>query len=249
MNRPGAETRTVPSISTAEAENFFTEGSPAWPAETRELEAHSNLSKLPATARGRAYMPGAVSPELAAYLDSTGMEPSDAPGTTAGLTLELSPREVVELREFSRNDEERDRLIAQLIFASRDLVAMFIREAVADLDEPARCLYCTAKARVARELVHESTCKAGRVAGVLSDLVNTAADSIGIPQARLAEAPAAIDLLCFACGERGGEWMRGDAAVGPAAITKGNQRVTGDNAGSGIYLYTHKCAVKTGGAQ
>ena len=64
------------------------------------------------------------------------------------------------------------------------------------------------------------------------------------------DVPAAIDLLCLACGERGGGWLRGRAVErGEAIAHVGNQRLAEDADGSGFYLYTHQCAVAEGGAQ
>jgi len=58
------------------------------------------------------------------------------------------------------------------------------------------------------------------------------------------ELPAAVDLLCLACGERGGDWQRGQIVKLGQLLEnfQKNQRVALSADGAGHYVWTHLCA-------
>lgn len=112
------EDRTIPAISAADAESFWTEGSPAYPAprpgadvpesfwaESSAPDSAKNLnaSSAAATLPGREYVAGAVPEplhslvdrECGGILDATGPSRTAIPGEK--LQAELSPAEVAVL--------------------------------------------------------------------------------------------------------------------------------------------------------
>jgi hypothetical protein len=53
-----------------------------------------------------------------------------------------------------------------------------------------------------------------------------------------ADAPMPMDMLCTKCGERGGEWTRGQSST---RLTRKNQRVALSNDNTGPWIYSHYC--------
>lgn len=68
------------------------------------------------------------------------------------------------------------------------------------------------------------------------------ADATGDPFGRSPDAPQEIDLLCPACGERGGEWEWSERIWRPGDVLQKNERVTHSVSGDGPYVYRHLCA-------
>lgn len=238
----------VPSISAAEAETFFTDGFDARHASTPQPEPIDHpvdvpgvgmrpASELPATLRGRDQVAGEVPPTLRAFVECAG----------AGLT----PEHTAQIRKLDRY-AERELLLSQLIFASRDLA----QKSLVGQGPGAYCTECGLAYGMAgtEALVHGLRCCTGRVVAVLAALVALAeveAESMAQVSAllvRKAEAPAGSDLRCFACEVFGGEWIRGERVDYQATSVKKNQRVAECGSDGCVYLYTHVCASQ-GGAQ
>ncbi len=93
-----------------------------------------------------------------------------------------------------------------------------------------------------RDIVHGSDCWVGNVLIVLSsdDIDGEARGAVNVVR------PQPIDLLCMECGERGGVWEQGPA-IGHKLTLDPTQRVAVDAAGTGRYIWTHRC--QKGGAQ
>lgn len=165
--------------------------------------------------------------------------------------------------------ETRECLFVELLFAAKDLAEGQIEPATSD--EAAFCTVCVAEAKEGSAIHHEELCGVGRVLRVIGQLCaiarpfegldvhpsekETAADG-ETPEAgdgirprgpsdalgRVVSEPMPVDLLCLACGERGGEWICGSkVADGEAWSLRSNQRITSNVAQTGLFLYTHRC--------
>jgi hypothetical protein len=59
------------------------------------------------------------------------------------------------------------------------------------------------------------------------------------------DAPIVTDLLCLACGQRGGDWKKSRPIRDGHALRE-NERECANRAGNGIFVYAHRCLLKGG---
>lgn len=202
------QSRAVSSVSTAETEQFWTEGVDALQskigpdpepvtqttlcAEPDEASCASTLPVLrvgqapgdlddnpssgapvegAATLKGEPYAPGEIPETLKAFVEALG--PDD-------LVVRITSDEVVEMQELAQRDDTRDRLLAQLLFATRDLAEAQIEPATNH--ERAYCVECFAEEKDGA-IAHGAGCKVARVLSILKELCEVAKAAASVPDA------------------------------------------------------------------
>jgi hypothetical protein len=107
---------------------------------------------------GQPYTDGFASETLRRFLDGE------------SLHIEISAAEFEGIRRLELAESKRERLLCQLMFASKDLAGSQIEPA--DGDEPAFCTECVEDER-GGHIAHLTTCRTGRVLGIIRDLADT----------------------------------------------------------------------------
>jgi hypothetical protein len=184
---------------------------------------------------GRAYVVGEVPQPLRDFVD--GVELLDNRCSVCGRTQQ----------EKAETMARRDGLLAELVFAARDLAN---RNIVAGRCN-AVCLECGAIALVPAQLQHKRTCSTSRVLRTLSDLIALTLEPYGKETAKDGETGGAgdgirprglKDRVCIKCGAKGGEWDAAQHSGRPNLALLGLNQVVGVGLDEDAYtLYTHRC--------
>jgi hypothetical protein len=176
------DARYAPIVSPAAAEEFFATG---YNALTCEPDS-------PSPGRARAASKSAhLGPCIMVDVPAVGMTPSDQlpslepalPGRLPApldrfvaslcpddMIVRMTPEDISDMRAWERADRERTRLLAQLLFAARDLAESRIVHAPALAASLAPwCAECWER-EVTGVIAHRTTCKTGRVLSVLHEL-------------------------------------------------------------------------------
>jgi hypothetical protein len=259
------EPRTVPAVSAPDAEVFLTDGTPTNSVETSENLDSSPLDPRPGAANLWTLDPLGVDLPGVGHVFPGRKNSVDSP---AELLQQLGEK-TSESREVLK--AERDALLAELLFAARDLANRGIRTIRmprtddAGNGEISICKECGGIVNGVAPLPHTKVCRVGRVRRILDDLVELANPAYqiatkdkkeGAPEGESAGAGDGIRLrgegarlvgdvrrACGKCGGRFGVWR---AEQKPEAevelrLLGSNQCVTAGVDGHGHTLYTHYC--------
>ena len=261
------EIRAV-NLSPAEAEEFWT-GEDARFARGSEPGTTHHLS----TAAGANTAWEAAAPLCCAGIDQPGVGRVHSAGCPREVSPVRSGREYVigevpqPLRDLvngvdlaAQQRERRDGLLAQLVFAARDLAERNLRRG----SRSGWCVECAAVAYPGNRgrIDHAPSCRTVRVLDIVRRLLDTCDFELeGKEAAPDEEAARAGDgmrqcglreRVCLKCGERGGPWIaeqRPYAEVVLSALGL-NQCVSAGLEGAGHMLYTHLCREsQNGGAR
>jgi hypothetical protein len=154
----------------------------------------------------------------------------------------------------------REGLLAQLLFAARDLAEQSILGggwlAVADMPAPACwCRECQMTEHLGR-LQHTDTCRAGRVLRIVAELIltldpkrkETATDGERGSAGDGIRPRGLTERVCLKCGARGGRWIIAEVPAATFDVSRlGLNRLVGTAWKSDeVAIFTHRCE---GGAQ
>ena len=283
--RPDPEKLSSPALSMEQAESFWNEGSYVVSAQPGSI-AHISMTAAPpreapfccvgidqpgvghvhepgceqagepkrSVLPGRSYLAGQISDRLAAFV-------SDPACVTSAGVIGKEVRELIAeidaaIEHSNAVRDQRERLLIQLLFASRDLAA----ESISIESSRAVCR-CGAIGDTPTRIQHARTCNAHRVQRILSDLFSLDLNPNGKEAAPDGETGCAGDgirlrglaeRVCLKCGARGGDWHAEKRPAGEIdlSLLGLNQLVSDDGDGESVTLYTHRCGLRSkGGAK
>lgn len=204
--------------------------------------------------RAGEYLPGHVPEPLRSFISDAACRVS--PGVIGKGVREL----IAEIdAAIMRNNEKRDeieRLLGQLLFASRDLAERNILGRVeatsAHGDKaltPAWCRECRMTENVGK-IPHAASCYTGRVLGLLDALMslelNSDGKETGEETGRAGDGTRLRGLkerVCLKCGARGGRWMVAEVPAATFDLSQLglNQLSGGAFKSDEVAIYTHLC--------
>jgi hypothetical protein len=261
---------TVSAIPAAEAEEFFTTGTPAYQAE-KQLTANS--SQLTGPCCTGVDLPGVGFRHAASCTetpDAITSFPGDSPALGASLLRLLNDEPPADLTWRERDDPRAAAvmpsgahhaffpalLVTDLMVAARDVAEANIYS----YNEKLRCKTCGHAAHTGRNLAHAKNCNTGRIFELFAALMAERVANSNLKQKEVlpkAAIPGAgmgarpqwqNERQCGLCGEIGGMWQA-EARPKPSvklSLLAQNQCVGASVNGRGHTLYTHLCK---GGAQ
>jgi hypothetical protein len=220
-----------------------------------KTRAHDCCAGIDVPGLGHIHAPGCLAMKRASQLPEPlqsllGEEQGDV------AFVRLTARDFMEMRAIEVRGAECDRLLAQLIFAARDLARQNLLpqcDAPRDLAAavPIRCRECEMSEHLG-ELRHGSTCRTGRVLGIIEKLCQSlesnpnekeAAEGEDVSLAGDGIRPRGLsDLACIKCGARGGLGWTWEPVKGAVDLSLLGTNQLAKRAGVGYQaIYTHDC--------
>ncbi len=190
---------------------------------------------------GREYVAGEVPQPLKDWVN--GVEFTDDRCSICGRTRQHA----------AAREARRDGLLAQLVFAARDLAEKNLLAHPNSLDGWQNCKECHSyQLSVGVPIEHAKTCRTGRVLRILSELIATldfdpnrkeTAEDGETGRAGDGIRPRGLhERVCLKCGGRGGVWdAQRKTEKNPDLSMLGLNQCIGVDANENTFLYTHRC--------